>query len=240
MEHTSQGNIPSYPNPIDSDNSSTIRKSPSCTSISSHVPDDVESSNSSFSDNLSISNDKSSKKNKTYQSTPVEVFNQLRSMGNEQERNLFADRLKKLWEEHHIICRKLPCLSRQIIDLYRLYTLIRDENGFEEFSKIAKTRHWCNIASKLSIPNCSTTAFNIKQQYIKLKLFHYECKYDRGGIDPELILAKIDKQKNISPQVPISKPLSFPVNPIESPTVSNTKRRKLTSKDIRMSYFYSL
>ncbi len=240
-------------NTIDSDSSSVIPKSPSCTSISSHVPDDIESTSSSFSDSLSISNEKTtSKKCKTCQTTPSEVFNKLREMGNEQERNLFVDRLQKLWEEYHIICRKLPCLSRQTIDLYRLYILIREQNGFEQFSKIAKNHHWCNIASKLNIPNSSTTAFNIKQKYIKLKLFHYECKYDRGGIDPEPILIEIEKQKGTSvqqsiqsQQVPtstnhlaISKPISFPPNCVESTTISNIQRKKLTSKDIRMSLFF--
>jgi AT-rich interactive domain-containing protein 1 len=187
--------------PIQDDDNNSIKtkqnmaKSPSCTSISSIVPEDIDSSNSSFSDSPSISNEKSSKKSKTSQTTSIDVFNKLRQMGNEPERNLFVDRLQKLWEEYHIICRKLPILSRQTIDLYRLYISIREQNGFEQFSKIAKNRHWRDIALKLNIPNCSTAAFNIKQKYLNLKLFHYECKYDRGGIDPEPILADIEKQK---------------------------------------------
>ena len=184
----------------DDDNNSiktkpNMPKSPSGTSISSNVADDIDSSNSSFSDSPSISNEKNSKKSKMSPTTPIDVFNKLREMGNEPERNLFVDRLQKLWEEYHIMCRKLPILSRQTIDLFRLYTSIREQNGFEQFSKIAKNRHWRDIALKLNIPNCSTAAFNIKQKYINLKLFHYECKYDRGGIDPEPILGDIEKQK---------------------------------------------
>ncbi|CAF1022143.1 unnamed protein product [Adineta steineri] len=184
----------------DDDNNSiktkpNIPESPSCTSISSNIPDDIDSSNSSFSDSPSITNEKSTKKTKNSQTTSVDVFNKLREMGNEQERNLFVDRLQKLWEETHTVCRKLPTLSRQTIDLYRLYSLIREQNGFEQFSKIAKNRHWRDIALKLNIPNCSTAAFNIKQKYINLKLFHYECKHDRSGIDPEPILADITKPK---------------------------------------------
>ncbi|CAF3212938.1 unnamed protein product [Rotaria sp. Silwood2] len=175
---------------------SNVCKSPSCTSISSYVPDDIDSSNSSFSDSPSISNEKISQKRKTCQTTSVEVFNKLREMGNEQERNLFVDRLQKLWEEHHVICRKLPTISRQTIDLYRLYVYIREQNGFEQFSKIAKNRHWRDIASKLNIPNTTTAPFHVKQKYINLKLFHFECKYDRGGIDPDLILAEIDKAQD--------------------------------------------
>ncbi|CAF3723469.1 unnamed protein product [Rotaria sordida] len=170
-----------------------ISKSPSCTSMSSYVPDDIDSSNSSFSDSPSISNEKIYQKRKIHQTTSIEVFNKLREMGNEQERNLFVDRLQKLWEEHHVICRKLPTISRQTIDLYRLYIYVREQNGFEQFSKIAKNRHWRNIASKLNVPNTTTAPFHIKQKYINLKLFHYECKYDHGGIDPDIILAEIDK-----------------------------------------------
>jgi AT-rich interactive domain-containing protein 1 len=160
-------------------------------------------------------------------------------MGNEQERTKFVDRLQKLWDKHHIICRKLPCLSRQTIDLYRFYILIREQNGFEQFSKIAKNRHWRDIASTLNIPNSSTTAFNLKQKYIHFKLFHYECKYDREGIDPEPILTEIRKQKETSiqelpQQVPTSIPHPSISNSVESTIIPNIKRRKLTSKDIRM------
>jgi len=238
-------------NTVDSDIQSTIPQSPSCTSMSSYVPDDIESSNSSISDSPSVSNEKTSQKRKT---TPIEVFNKLREMGNEQERNIFVDRLQKLWDEHNIICRKLPCLSRQTIDLYRFYILIREQNGFEQFLKIAKTRDWRDIALKLNIPNSTTTAFNLKQKYITLKLFNYECKYDRGGIDPEITLVDIEKrsknnetsvQESTQPQQvpistnqhPISKTISFPLNSVESTTISNIKRRKLTSKDIRMSHY---
>ncbi|CAF3738765.1 unnamed protein product [Rotaria sp. Silwood1] len=175
---------------------SNICKSPSCTSMSSYVPDDIDSSNSSFSDSPSISNEKNSQKRKIFQTTSIEVFDKLREMGNEQERNLFVDRLQKLWEEYHVICRKLPNISRQTIDLYRLYIYIREQNGFEQFSKIAKNRHWRDIASKLNIPNTTTAPFHLKQKYINLKLFHYECKYDRGGIDADLVLADIDKAQD--------------------------------------------
>lgn len=205
---------------------SSVSKSPSCTSISSYVPDDVDSSNSSFSDSPSISNEKHTQKRKISQATSVEVFNKLREMGDEQERNLFVDRLQKLWEELSFVCRKLPCISRQTIDLYRLYVYIREQNGFEQFSKIAKNRHWRDIALKLNIPNCSTAAFHIKQKYINLKLFHYECKYDRGGIDPERLLVELDKpqEKQSKKATKITKepPLSAssqampPINPATS------------------------
>ncbi|UJR08140.1 hypothetical protein I4U23_012416 [Adineta vaga] len=172
-----------------------IPESPNYPNMSSSVFDDAESSNSSFSDSPSISNDKTLKKTKNSQITQIEILNKLREMGNESERNIFIDRLQKLWEEYRVVCRKLPTLARQTIDLYRLYMAIREQNGFEQFSKIAKNRHWRDIASKLNIPNCSTAALTIKQKYIGLKLFHYECKYDRGGIDPEPILADIEKPK---------------------------------------------
>ena len=172
---------------------SNVCKSPSCTSVSSFVPDDIDSSNSSYSDNLSISNENISQKCKVSSTISIEVCNKLRKMGNEQERNLFVDRLQKLWEEHHVTCRKLPTISRQALDLYRLYVCIREQNGFEEFSKIAKNHHWRYIASKLNIPNTSTASLSIRQKYINLKLFHYECKYDRRGIDPDVVLANLDK-----------------------------------------------
>ena len=186
-------------------------KSPSGTSMSSYVPDDADSSNSSFLDSPPSSHEKGQQKRKlssatsNAHSTPIEVFNKLREMGDEserQERYLFVDRLQKLWEEHQIVCRNLPSISKQTIDLYRLYTCVREQNGFQEFSKVAKNRHWREIASKLNIPNSSSAAFNVKQKYINLKLFHYECKFDRGGINPEPILAEIEKQQGKRSKIP--------------------------------------
>ena len=186
-------------------------KSPSGTSMSSYVPDDADSSNSSFADSPPPSHEKGPSKRKlssttsSSHGTPAEVFSKLREMGDEaerQERNIFVDRLQKLWEENQIVCRNLPSISKQTIDLYHLYTCVREQNGFQEFSKVAKNRHWRDIASKLKIPNSSSAAFNVKQKYINLKLFHYECKYDRGGINPEPILAEIEKQQGKRPKTP--------------------------------------
>ena len=179
-------------------------KSPSGTSMSSYVPDDADSSNSSFPDSPPSSHEKGQTKRKlssatsNSHSTPAEVFMKLRDMGDESERaerHLFVDRLQKLWEENQVVCRNLPSISKQTIDLYRLYTCVREQNGFQEFSKVAKNRHWRDIAAKLNIPNSSSAAFNVKQKYINLKLFHYECKFDRGGINPEPILADLEKQQ---------------------------------------------
>ncbi|CAF1575705.1 unnamed protein product, partial [Adineta ricciae] len=186
-------------------------KSPSGTSMSSYVPDEGDSSNSSFPDSPPPSHEKGQQKRKlssgtsNSHNTPVEVFNKLREMGEEserQDRNLFVERLQKLWEENQIVCRNLPTISKQTIDLYRLYTCVREQNGFQEFSKVAKNRHWRDIAAKLNIPNSSSAAFNVKQKYINLKLFHYECKYDRGGINPEPILSEIDKPQGKRSKTP--------------------------------------
>ena len=184
-------------------------KSPSGTSMSSYVPDDADSSNSSFGDSPPPSHEKGKRKLSSTTSnthgTPAEVFTKLREMGDESERaerHVFVDRLQKLWEEHQIVCRNLPSISKQTIDLYRLYTCVREQNGFQEFSKVAKNRHWRDIASKLNIPNSSSAAFNVKQKYINLKLFHYECKFDRGGINPEPILADIEKQQGKRAKTP--------------------------------------
>ncbi|UJR38169.1 hypothetical protein I4U23_030845 [Adineta vaga] len=186
-------------------------KSPSGTSMSSYVPDDADSSNSSFPDSPPPSHEKGQQKRKlssgtsNSHNTPAEVFTKLREMGEEserEERNQFVERLQKLWEEHQIVCRNLPTISKQTIDLYRLYTCVREQNGFQEFSKVAKNRHWRDIAAKLNIPNSSSAAFNVKQKYINLKLFHYECKFDKGGINPEPILAEIDKPQGKRTKTP--------------------------------------
>jgi AT-rich interactive domain-containing protein 1 len=210
-QHQQQQQPHHPPPPPPSSTSTNGPKSPSGTSMSSYVPDDADSSNSSFPDSPPPSHEKGQTKRKlssatsNSHTTPAEVFTKLRDMGDEterQERHLFVDRLQKLWEENQIVCRNLPSISKQTIDLYRLYTCVREQNGFQEFSKVAKNRHWRDIASKLNIPNSSSAAFNVKQKYINLKLFHYECKFDRGGINPEPILAEIEKQQGKRSKTP--------------------------------------
>ncbi|CAF0821182.1 unnamed protein product [Didymodactylos carnosus] len=194
MISTSQSNPPFSSASSNNNNNNNGPKSPGAASMSSYQPDDLDSSNSSWSESPQPSTDAKQNRRKlssgSTQSTPAEVFSRLRELSDEPERHLFVDRLQKLWEEHHVVCRNLPSISKQTIDLYKLYLLVKEQNGFQE---VAKNKHWREIASKLNIINSSSAAFNVKQKYVALKLFHYECRYDRNGIDPGPILLELEK-----------------------------------------------
>lgn len=211
---------------------SNTSKFPSFTSTSSCNLDDIESVNSSFSESPAVSNENNVQQTKNFKITSTEIFDKLREMGHEQDRNLFVDRLKTLWKEQNLNCRKLPSISRQTIDLYRLYLYVREKNGFEQFSKIAKSSDWRDIASKLNISNTSTTAFQIKQKYIHFKLFHYECKYDRGDIDPEIQLANMEKNPEQTSKT-ITKENNEKSTTIEDQSSSSQLRDIDTSPSVR-------
>jgi hypothetical protein len=47
----------------------------------------------------------------------------------------------------------------------------------------------------MNFPESASAAFSLKKNYMKF-LFAFECCFDRGGIDPDLILAMENLEKN--------------------------------------------
>ncbi len=52
---------------------------------------------------------------------------------------------------------------------------------------------WKDISSALNIGPSASAAFNVRKKYISLGIFHYECKYDLNGVDPQPFIAEMDK-----------------------------------------------
>ena len=54
-----------------------------------------------------------------------------------------------------------------------------------------KGKKWREVCTVVNIGTSASAAFTLKKNYIKY-LFNYECKYDRGGINPAPILAQME------------------------------------------------
>lgn len=57
--------------------------------------------------------------------------------------------------------------------------------------QVTKTKKWKEICGVVNIGASASAAFTLKKNYIKY-LFSYECKFDKGGIDPAPILAQME------------------------------------------------
>ena len=59
--------------------------------------------------------------------------------------------------------------------------------------QVTKSKKWKEICGNINIGSSASAAFTLKKNYIKY-LFAYECQFDRGGMDPQPILAQIEDQ----------------------------------------------
>ena len=80
-----------------------------------------------------------------------------------------------------------PTISKNTLDLFRLYLLVRDRGGFVE---VTKSKAWKDIATSLGIGASSSAAYTLRKHYTK-NLFPWECKFDRGGVDPQALINQV-------------------------------------------------
>uniref|UniRef100_A0A182YSS6 ARID domain-containing protein n=1 Tax=Anopheles stephensi TaxID=30069 RepID=A0A182YSS6_ANOST len=57
--------------------------------------------------------------------------------------------------------------------------------------KVTKSKTWKDIAGMLGIGASSSAAYTLRKHYTK-NLLPFECKFDRGGIDPGPIIAQVE------------------------------------------------
>ncbi|CAE1264170.1 ARID1 [Acanthosepion pharaonis] len=164
-----------------------LSQSPSGTSVSSY-PEEIENLNSPTS--WSVGTPKPS------QSADL---HKLYTMGDEPDRKMFLDRLLYFLEEKGSPITSMPQISKQPLDLYKLYHSVKEKGGMVEVNKAKK---WKEICAVVNIGSSASAAFTLKKNYVKY-LFALECKYDKGGIDPAPILAQMEaamQQKRESKQ----------------------------------------
>ncbi|XP_060590068.1 uncharacterized protein LOC132745230 [Ruditapes philippinarum] len=85
----------------------------------------------------------------------------------------------------------MPTILKQPIDLFHLYMIVQALGGMLEI----QAKKWKEICVLMNFPESASAAFTLKKNYMKF-LFAFECCFDRGGIDPALILAMENLEKN--------------------------------------------
>ncbi|RWS23853.1 Trithorax group protein osa-like protein, partial [Leptotrombidium deliense] len=112
----------------------------------------------------------------------------LYDMSDEPDRKVFLDKLIAYNEERGVTLSSCPTISKQPLDLYKLYVMVKDRGGF---SDVTRQKLWKECAQLCNIAHSSSAAYTLRKQYIK-HLLPFECKYDRGGIDHQLIISQTE------------------------------------------------
>ncbi|CAG5136662.1 unnamed protein product, partial [Candidula unifasciata] len=115
-------------------------------------------------------------------------LSKLFELGPEPDRRPFLERILGFLEESGQPVTALPIISKTPLDLYKLYFCVREKGGFEE---VTRSKKWRDVCTVVNIGTSASAAFTLKKNYIRY-LFNYECKYDRGGINPAPILAQME------------------------------------------------
>lgn len=142
---------------------------------------------------------------------------------------MFLDKLLGYMDEIRKPVTACPTISKQPLDLYRLYLYVKERGGFVEvckvnfinrlsrskaklppqhtiplpvsYLKVTKSKTWKDVAGLLGIGASSSAAYTLRKHYIK-SILPFECQFDRGGIDPAPIIQSIEagaKKKTTKP-----------------------------------------
>ncbi|KAL9896206.1 trithorax group protein osa isoform 2-T6 [Glossina fuscipes fuscipes] len=112
----------------------------------------------------------------------------LYEMDDAPERHVWLDKLRAFMDERRTPITACPTISKQPLDLYRLYLYVKDRGGFVE---VTKSKTWKDIAGLLGIGASSSAAYTLRKHYTK-NLLAFECHYDRGDIDPLPIIQQVE------------------------------------------------
>ncbi|TPP61062.1 putative osa, partial [Fasciola gigantica] len=116
------------------------------------------------------------------------VFHRLLEMGTEPERRAWLEHYVRFMEEIGKPLVGLPQVVKQPLDLYRFYLAVRERGGVLD---VIKARRWKEISQLVNINASASAAYTLRKNYCKF-LLDYECRFDRGGADPNPLLAHIE------------------------------------------------
>lgn len=75
-----------------------------------------------------------------------------------------------------------------------LYVLIYEHTpSLLSHCQVTQQKKWREICTVVNIGTSASAAFTLKKNYIRY-LLSYECKFDRGGVNPQPILAQMEAQ----------------------------------------------
>ncbi|XP_067210943.1 trithorax group protein osa isoform X7 [Linepithema humile] len=112
----------------------------------------------------------------------------LYEMDDSMERRTWLDKLVNFMDERRTPITSCPTISKNPLDLFRLYLYVKDRGGFME---VTKNKTWKDIAGLLGIGASSSAAYTLRKHYTK-HLLAFECHFDRGGVDPQPIINQVE------------------------------------------------
>lgn len=123
-------------------------------------------------------------------------------MGDEPERVAFFEKYFPFQDGNGGALAQMPTISKSPVDLYRLYVVVKERGGFLEVTRL---KAWKDCAQVCNLANSSSAAYTLRKQYSKL-LLPFECKFDRGGIDPKPLVDQVEAQTAANRKKPKAKP----------------------------------
>ncbi|XP_030756458.1 trithorax group protein osa isoform X2 [Sitophilus oryzae] len=124
----------------------------------------------------------------TYRSKKTDSLSKLYEMDESPDRRAWLDKLLAFMDDRRTPITTCPTISKNPLDLFRLYVYVKDRGGFME---VTKNKTWKDIAGLLGIGASSSAAYTLRKHYTK-NLLAYECQFDRGGIDPQPIINQVE------------------------------------------------
>ncbi|XP_071543955.1 trithorax group protein osa-like isoform X11 [Panulirus ornatus] len=121
-------------------------------------------------------------------SKPGENLARLYEMSDSPERRAWLDKLLSFMDDNKTPITACPTISKNPLDLYALYLHVRERGGFVE---VTKNKQWKDVAAVMGIGASSSGSYTLRKHYMK-HILAYECKFDRGGIDPQPIVNQIE------------------------------------------------
>ncbi|XP_050313093.1 trithorax group protein osa isoform X4 [Anthonomus grandis grandis] len=124
----------------------------------------------------------------TYRSKKTDSLSKLYEMDESPDRRAWLDKLLAFMDDRRTPITTCPTISKNPLDLFRLYVYVKERGGFTE---VTKNKTWKDIAGLLGIGASSSAAYTLRKHYTK-NLLPYECQFDRGGIDPQPIINQVE------------------------------------------------
>ncbi|KFM78505.1 Trithorax group protein osa, partial [Stegodyphus mimosarum] len=112
----------------------------------------------------------------------------LYTLSDEPDRRYFLDKLIVFNEDRGSPITQCPTISKQPLDVFRVYLTVKERGGFVE---VTNAKRWKDIAGAIGVGASSSAAYTLRKQYMKL-LLPFECKFDRGGVDPQPIINMVE------------------------------------------------
>ncbi|CAH1121554.1 unnamed protein product [Ceutorhynchus assimilis] len=125
---------------------------------------------------------------RTPASPKTDSLGKLYEMDESPDRRGWLDKLLAFMDDRRTPITTCPTISKNPLDLFRLYMFVKERGGFME---VTKNKTWKDIAGLLGIGASSSAAYTLRKHYTK-NLLAYECQFDRGGIDPQPIINQVE------------------------------------------------